>query len=134
VTRMCRWRIEPFKRIHLRENWFANFTRRQDSSDAVNHRIEVAVVGDTKPHTVFRTSGDHLVTLGNVHRHWLLTKNMLTGLRGGDRLRGVKMDRSGDVNCVDFFIGNQLFPVRVPATGAEFFCELLGLVESGATY
>src|SRR5438067_5379980 len=52
VPRMGRRRIEPFKRVHLGENWFADLSRRQDCADAINHRIKMAVVSDAEAYCI----------------------------------------------------------------------------------
>src|SRR5438067_8876569 len=52
VPRMGRRRVEPFKRVHLGENWFADLSRRQDCADAINHRIKMAVVSDAEAYCI----------------------------------------------------------------------------------
>src|SRR5262245_16254289 len=59
---------------------------------------------------------------------------MLAGFGRGDSLLGMKMNRRCDVHRVDFFVIDELLPMRVPTPRPEFFSERFGLIEARAAY
>jgi hypothetical protein len=66
--------------------------------DASDHRIEVAVVGDSEPHKRLIADPHHALALGQVHRHRLFAQHMLSRIRRSNCQRGVQIGWRGDVH------------------------------------
>src|SRR5438132_2396676 len=133
-ARVVRARVKPFEGIDLCDYNLADFPRCQNLFEAQNQWIKVPVISNTKFDSTTGARGDHAITFASVERHGLFAKNMFAGRSGGECLARVQMHRRRDVNGINLLVGDQLFPVSIPLSRAEFSRKRLGLVEASATY
>ena len=74
---MIRFWLKPFEGIDLSQHWDADLTRLDYFLNALNYRIEMAVVSDAKLYIVCATSRDHAIAFADVQSHGLLAHHML---------------------------------------------------------
>src|SRR6202140_6003092 len=76
-ARIIGGRIEPFKRIDLRQHRYADFTGFDNALNAFDHGIEVSVVSHAELHPIVASGSNHPIALLHRDCHWLFTKHML---------------------------------------------------------
>ena len=97
-----------------------------------DHRVEATIVRDPQRHATGPAGGNHAIAFGEVHRHRFLAEHVLAGLSRRNRLLGMEANRRRHVHRIDFRIGQQVAPVRIPPPGADLTRERFGQLGSRA--
>src|SRR2546427_3385128 len=117
--------VEPLKYVELSHHWPANLAGANDFLDASDSWIKMAVVSHTKSDVMRPAGVGHALALFNIQSHRLFAQDMFPGVRGGNGLGGMEVDRRGNVDGIDLFIEHQCLPFCAPLSSAELLRKRL---------
>src|SRR6185369_17083209 len=80
-------------------------------------------VSNTELYIISPARIDHPIAFSHVERHRLLTQHVFASFCGSNYLFGVQMNRSGNVDSIDFIVHQQIVPVCTPPPRTEFLRE-----------